>query len=102
MRGGRGASSSMKLPWPPSIVVNDMTDDSRYGSTDGLVTCANRWRKKSLKSRGRCDSAAGAASSPIAPTASWPSAAIGLRSSSISSREQPCRGLTSGKVDVFG
>ncbi len=89
MRGGRGASSSMKLPWPPSIVVSDMTDDSRYGSTDGLVTCANFWRKKSLNSRDRADSAAGGASSPIEPIASWPSAIIGLSSSSTSSREQP-------------
>ena len=88
-RAGRGASSSMKPPCPPSIVVSDITDDSRYGSIDGLVTWAKRCRKKSLNSRARADSAAGGASSPIEPTASCASAIIGRRSSSISSREQP-------------
>ena len=46
------------------------------------------------------DSAAGGASSPIEPIASWPSAIIGLSSSSISSREQPNAACRRDSVDA--
>ena len=93
LRSGRGTTtrrqwtgcSSSRFPIAPIEVRRLITSASRCGSMGGLVTCANCWRKKLGRSRGRSDRTAGAASSPIEPTGSAPSRESGRITSSNSS-----------------
>ena len=70
----------------PMNDTSDITSCSRIGSIGGLVTCAKSWRKYAKSGRGRFESTASGASSPMEPIASSPATAIGV----ISMRRSSC------------
>ena len=75
--GGLMLLMSSRFGFGPMKDTSDITICSRIGSIDGLVTCANSWRKYWYSDLFLSDSTASGESLPIAPIASSPACAIG-------------------------